>query len=122
MDAYGSPVELTFQNKSKYQTSLGATITLLLYFALLSFVGQRTMKLISANDPFFSMTRQANDASQGPIDLWALGFMFAVENIDPRYGRITVTYHQWNRANSIATEIPIKMVDCQELAAGGAYE
>ena len=99
MDAYGSPVELTFQNKSKYQTSLGATITLLLYFALLSFVGQRTMKLISASDPFFSMTRQANDDSQGPIDLWALGFMFAVEKIDPRYGRIAVNHRQWNRAN-----------------------
>ena len=70
------------------------------------------MKLISASDPFFSMTRQANHASQGPIDLWALGFMFAVEKIDPRIGRITVTYQQRNKSDSTRTETPIKMVDC----------
>ena len=31
------------------------------------------------------------------VDLWKLGFMFAVENIDPRMGRINVTYTTWSQ-------------------------
>ena len=31
------------------------------------------------------------------VDLWQLGFMFAVEDIDPRMGRIQVTYTKWGK-------------------------
>ena len=50
----------------------------------------RTSKLISMDDPFFSMTTMVGENSY--IDLWQLGFMFAVEDVDPRLGRIEVQY------------------------------
>ena len=62
---------------------------------MLIFMVERTNKLISANDPFFSMTTLALEELNDPIDLWELGFMFAIEDIDPRIGRIEVTHRSW---------------------------
>ena len=44
------------------------------------------MKLVTFDDPFFSMTTMSQDDVL--IDIWKMDFMFAIENIDPRVGRI----------------------------------
>ena len=87
MDSYGEPVQFTFNNKSKYQTSLGAIITIFCATLMLSFMVVQTNKIISRDDPFFSMTTVVLESQK--VDLWELGFMFAIENINPRIGRIS---------------------------------
>ena len=43
------------------------------------------MKLADDPDPFFSSTIIESDEK---IDLWELGYTFAIENIDPSLGTI----------------------------------
>jgi len=55
------------------------------------------MKIKGREEPFFSMTSMA--AEEKAIDLWELGFMFAVEQPDPRVGHIDVKSVSWNEVN-----------------------
>ena len=54
--------------------------------------------------------------SQGdePIDLRALGFDFALNQIDPRIGRVEVEQVRW-RIGEPKQSTPIEMVDCETL-------
>ena len=94
LDAYGEPVSFTFENKSKYQTVLGSIITILCATLFFSFFVVQTNKMIAQDDPFFSMTTVALEDQV--VDLWQLGFMFAVEDIDPRIGRLEAEYTRWS--------------------------
>ena len=71
-----------------FTTNIGACVSIvsLLFLGLIS--TSRTINLFEGEDPFFSMS----DVAYGDetIDLWALQFMFAVEDIDPKLGRIEV--------------------------------
>ena len=96
-------------------------ITIACAIMMLIFMFIRTSKLFSASDPFFTMTAQALEDTNEFIDLWELGFMFAVEDIDPRIGRVEVSHSSWFRNNEANDKYtPIKMVPCSELAPGGA--
>ena len=81
----------------------------------------QTRKLVLHEEPNLSSTPQVEDEA---IDLWALNFMFAIKNLDPYYGTIEATQVTWNAnvGSEGKVEIPIKLVDCDELLAGGAYE
>ena len=85
------------------------------------FLMLRTMKLIDDQDPFFSSTIIQSDEK---IDLWELGYTFAIENIDPSLGTVYAEHVTWgtneDRNQRVAT--PITLVDCKELLPGGAYE
>ena len=94
LDMYGEPISLTFQNDSKYKTTLGATISLVCYVTLLSFLMVRTYKLISMEDPFFSVAPVARRIQDHPLDLYDLGFMFATSSIKPEVGRLKVEFIQ----------------------------
>ena len=87
---------------------------------MLSFFVVRTKKLISKDDPFFSMTTLAKENES--IDLWQLGFMFAIDDIDPRIGHLTATHTRWNNDDEGKIDTPIKMVPCSELLQGGNFE
>ena len=62
---------------------------------MLSFFMVRTLKLISKEDPFFSMTTMSEHNSQ--IRLGELGFIFAVEKIPPEVGKVQVKYVEWDK-------------------------
>ena len=50
------------------------------------------------------------------INLWDLDYMFAVENLEAKYGRIEVQQvHYESKDEVIKTVSPIQMVDCEEL-------
>ena len=51
------------------------------------------MKLVSKDDPFFSSLSMSSDEEE--IDLGNLKYMFALENIDPRIGRLVVEQVYW---------------------------
>ena len=91
LDIFGESVKLTYQKKPTFQTWVGTCISCLVLTLFTAFCGVRTLKLFSASDPFFSMMTMAKE-EQDPIDLWALNFMFAIEDIDPRAARITVDH------------------------------
>ena len=59
MDMFGEAVEFTFQKKKRYQTVYGALISIACTILMTSFFIVRTLKLISKDDPFFSMTTMA---------------------------------------------------------------
>ena len=70
------------------------------------------MKLVKGDDPFFAMTTSPYEDQI--IDLWALQFMFAVEAVDPRLGRIEVMQN-YNGVGMDRIKKPIDMVDCDQL-------
>ncbi len=90
-DIFGESVKLTYQKRATFQTWVGTFFSLIVLTMFLAFFGVRTGKLVSATDPFFSMMTMAKEEID-PIDLWALNFIFAIEDIDPRAGHIIVEH------------------------------
>ena len=85
---------MSFKKSYTYQTWIGTGVTFLISILFISFLGVRTSKLVSATDPFFSMMTMAKEETD-PIDLWALNYMFAIEDVDPRVGYINVDHTAW---------------------------
>ena len=80
---------------------------------MLIFTTISATKLFGHLDPFFSSTTKVKDVDT-PIDLWKLGFMFAIDTIDPKIGTLEVTQSKKNlREKSEKTKI--EMVDCSTL-------
>ena len=77
-DIYGAGVALTFRKKAKYTTGVGMVSTLITLTIMIAFLTNRLMKLVSKDDPFFSMLNFASDQTYN-IDLWENKYMFAVE-------------------------------------------
>ena len=56
------------------------------------------------------------------IDLWSLGFMFAVENIDPKVGRIEIQQVFYESGDEIVKRTePLELVDCEQLFEGKGF-
>ena len=58
------------------------------------------------------------------IDLYALKYMFAVQTIEPRLGRIVTNQVTWDwgwKGEPIKTYEEIPMVDCRELLPEAGY-
>ena len=121
IDFFGERVEFTFKKSPVFQTNLGASISILCFILMMMFLTLRTMKLIDDKEPFFSSTTFYSDQM---IDLWELGFTFAIENIDPTFGSVYAYHTKWgaDEDRSQRIETPINLVDCNELSPGGAYE
>ena len=60
--------------------------------------------------------------TDGYVDLWQQGFMFAISDIDPAIGEISITVVRRNTAMDKKEVIPLKLVNCKELLEGGQYE
>ena len=54
---------------------------------MISFAVNRTLKLVSDDDPFLTLISEAVDDDK--VELGSLDFMFAIKKIDPKIGRIT---------------------------------
>ena len=86
---------------------------------MISLAVNRTLKLVSDDDPFLSSISEAVDDDQ--VELGSLDFMFAIKNIDPKLGRITAKQTLWGTKQDFLA-IDIEMVDCNELLPGGSHE
>ena len=84
LDFFGKKVEFTFQKKPAFQTHLGAIVSIFCFLLMLAFFLVRTSKLVTEEEPLVSMATLA----QSDIDLWSLGFMFAVENVPASIGTV----------------------------------
>ena len=69
-----------------YTTSIGTIVSLMSIVTFVLVGLTRTRKLFRGDDPFFAMAIEPYE--DDIIDLWSLGFMFAVENVDPKVGRL----------------------------------
>ena len=86
MDMFGEKVQFTFKKENSFKTHIGAFISCIMSIFFITFFLLRSIKLVTKDDPFFSLTMMgADDVS---IDIWELDFMFAIEKIDPRIGTI----------------------------------
>ena len=86
VDCFDRHMNLTFRKQSTFTTPVGATVSLLGLFLFLIFFTVRTLQLVDGSNPFFTMLTFENSVNQ--IDLNRLDFFFAIERVDPRYGRI----------------------------------
>ena len=96
MDIFGERVEFTFRKKTKFKTWIGASISCIMCSFFFTFLVLRTVKLVTSDDPFFSLTTMG--VTDQNMDIWKLDFMFAVENIDPRAGRISAQHVTWDNS------------------------
>ena len=85
-DFLGQKVNLTFEREEVFTTGIGLAVSIFSIVIMSLFAYTRTVKLFNRDDPLFAMSIEPYDDTT--IDLWALEFMFAVEDIDPRYGRL----------------------------------
>ena len=92
--------------------------TILTAVFMISFTVNRTIKLVSKDDPFFSMLAMA--AEENEIDLWDLNFMFAVEKLDPRVGRVNAEQVFWGTSRDKKKQ-KIELVDCKSLQPRGSH-
>ena len=54
------------------------------------------------------------------IDLYELNFFFAIENIDPKAGRISATYTKWTRGEKKQKQ-KVELIQCEYFMDGGKY-
>ena len=61
-------------------------MSVLCFFAIAILCLMKTITLIGQLDPFLTMTESQSNYAR--IDLFELGFLFAVEALDPRIGKM----------------------------------
>ena len=86
-DLLGQNVNLTFEQKPIFNTSYGGVISIICSTFLVLFIATRSIKLFGGYDPMLSMLPTTHK-SEKFIDLGAMKYFFAVEQIDPKYGRL----------------------------------
>mgnify|MGYP000928606412 CR=1 FL=1 len=90
---------------------------MLIMFAV--FLVMRTTKLVSREDPFFSMLHMGSPDQD--IDLFQLNHFFAVQKLDPRAGRLVAEHVRWEpEGPKVKTQL--NFTDCNNYYPGGIYE
>lgn len=80
---------MTFDNKGIFTTNIGAVISLICGSVMMIVYVVKTMKLLGSNSAAVSMIPMPLEIDQ-EIDLWNLNYMFAIQNVEPRVGRLSV--------------------------------
>ena len=87
-DIYSQSVNFTFRGRERHSTCAGTFFSFVTFALMISLALNRTVKFLSVDDPFLSVISDA--VTDDKIDFGALNFMFAVEKLDSRVGRIEV--------------------------------
>ena len=73
------------------------------------------------------MTRMTSDYER--IDLWKGDQMFAIQDIDPKVGRISTKWTHWHdivddegNPTAFKNKTTVQMTDCRDFLPGGIYE
>ena len=93
MDFFGERIDLTFEKKAFYKTNFGAIVSIFCFTLMAGFFATRTAKLAADSEPFFSSTSQTQ---RDAVDLWKLGFMFAISVIPTRIGSVEAYRVRWS--------------------------
>ena len=55
------------------------------------------------------------------IDLWKMGYFFAITQIDPRIGDLKVTHTTWDPERG-KSKRQLELTDCRNYLEGGIYQ
>ena len=117
-DTFAETIQFTFRGDTHFATSVGGCMSLLciLIFSVLCIM--KTHSLILKEDQELSMIE--SDQNYQSFDLYELGFMFAIEQFDPRVGSLEVDNLQWildpeSETGSNWNYVDVTMVDCKTL-------
>ena len=69
LDLFGQRVSFSFKKSATYKSGTGACISFFCICLMAAFTFNRAKKLLSRDDPFFSMTTLAADENS-VVDLW----------------------------------------------------
>ena len=72
----------------------------------------KTVELLAKGDPDLNMIE--SESNYDGVNLYDLGFMFAIESFDPRIGKISMETRSWD-INGNKTRDKTQMVDCASL-------
>ena len=112
IDCFAQPIYLNFKGKTHYKTYIGATVSLICISVVAIIFAIKTVDLVSKVGDEKTMIEA--ESKYELLDLYKLGFMFAIEKIDPRRGKVTMTAESSSvNGNETAENIP--MVDCYKL-------
>ena len=90
IDLFAPSVALTFKGERTFKTNFGGTASLAVYIIVIIMVVIKTKELLLGHgEAAHYMTETILDEDV-QIDLTELNFEFAIDNIDPRLGRIVV--------------------------------
>ena len=118
IDIFGPDVALTFHGDRKFKSNFGGVASLICMCTVFFIMVLKTKELLLGHEEAAHyMTETAADDSE-PINLADLEFTFAVNQIDPRLGRVSVNQINWSLGASVAWQkkekTPIQMIDCNE--------
>ena len=85
---FGNSVQFAFKGRSKVFSVAGILISCLVMILFTIFLVVRTIKLVNKIDPI--LMKSVMNEPDVVIDLWDLGYFFAVSVVDPRIGTVKV--------------------------------
>ena len=80
-DAFGQSVGFTFKQSTLFKTRIGGVTTIICAIIFLCMFAIKTLELLGRTEPFLFMLD--GEATEEPIDLYGLGYMFAIEKPNP---------------------------------------
>ena len=113
IDIYMEEVALTFQKKKQFATWVGTFFTFITFGLFTGFTIMSTMKLVGRDDPFLSTSTMPREDSHA-ADLAKLGYVFAIQSLDPKAGSIEVKHTTWGQGKP-KDVIDLELIDCGEL-------
>ena len=123
VDLYGSSIGFRFQGQSSYKTTCGGICSVItLIFLLLCFI-LKSIDFFGRLDPLYSMIENLQDENS-QFDLFEKGYVFAIQEIDERYGRIKVEKVQQTLVDGerVENRTEIKMAECAKLIEFARFE
>ena len=95
LDLFGTTVNFTYRGDDYYTTRCGSSVTILAVTIFVILAGIKFVEFFGSTDPIEYMT-EAKQPMDEKIDLDSLGFTFAIEKLDPAYGRLVVEQVVWD--------------------------
>ena len=94
-DIFGRDVHFFYKGQAKYHTKCGCFMTFFVVICYVIVVCFKWIEFVGETDSieYFSEARQ--DMNER-IDFQSLGFSFAIDNLEPRFGKIEAAQVSWN--------------------------
>ena len=115
---FGTNVQFTYRGQDYYTTNCGRVTT---FFAVAAYITLGCLKFIEffgSTDDIEYVAIKGRDMTES-IDLRELGFNFAVEDLDPKYGTIEAYQVKWNGQSGVKNEELITLEPCDSFDGQG---
>ena len=89
-DIFGRNVNFFYKGQAKFSTKCGCFMTFFVIISYLIVVSFKWIEYFSESDSIEYFSEQHQDMEER-IDFKSIGFSFAIDNLEPRFGKIEVT-------------------------------